>query len=53
MWKVIVLVLTIVALLLAPGEKMRRPQRGKGRKQKRESNYFNPSGPIPPVGPGL
>jgi len=53
MWKVIVLVLAIVALLLAPGEKLRRPQKGKKRRQKRESDYFHPSGPIPPVGPGL
>jgi len=53
MWKVIVLVLAIVALLLAPGGKLKRPQKGKKRRQKRESDYFNPSGPIPPVGPGL
>ena len=53
MWKLIVLVLAIAVLLLAPGEKLRGPQRGKKRKQKRESDYFNPSGPIPPVGPGL
>jgi|GEM_PF-3571288 len=53
MWKVIVLVLAIVALLLAPGGKLKRPQKGKKRRRKRESDYVNPSGPIPPVGPGL
>ena len=53
MWKLILLVLTIVVLLLGPGEKLKRPQKGKERKQKRESNYFNPSDPIPPMGPGL
>ena len=53
MWKVIVLVLAIVALLLAPGGKLKRPQKGKKRRRKRESDYVSPSGPIPPVGPGL
>ena len=53
MWKLIVLLLAIVLLLLAPGEKLRRPQKGEKRRQKRESDYFNPSGPIPPMGLGL
>ena len=53
MWKLIVLLLAIGLLLLAPGEKLRRPQKGKKWRQKRESDYFNPSGPIPPMGPGL
>jgi len=53
MWKVIVLVSAIAVLLLAPGEKLKGPQRGNKRKQKRESDCFNPSGPIPPVEPGL
>ena len=53
MWKLILLVLAIVALLLGPREKLRRPQKGKQRRQKRESDYFNPSGPIPSMGLGL
>ena len=53
MWKLIVLLLAMALLLLAPGEKLRKPQKGKERKQKKESDYFNSSGPIPPIGPEL
>jgi len=65
MWKAIVLVLITVELLQGLSyyrdsvitgtqrEKLRKPQKGKERKQKKESDYFNPSGPIPPMGPEL
>jgi len=51
MWKVILLVLAIVGLLLEPERKLRKTKKREQRKKK--SDYFNPSGPVPPMGLGL
>jgi len=53
MWKYILLGLLMVVLLLGPPRNSRKPKKRGRRKVKREADYFNPSGPIPPMGLGL
>jgi len=43
----------MVKSLLEPKKRSRKNGRKRKKKKKRESDYFNPSGPIPPMGVGL
>jgi len=42
----------MVKSLLEPKKNSKRNGKKRKKKKKRESDYFNPSGPIPPMGLG-